>query len=537
MRNRLSSLLAVALMVWGTADACTNFMAGKLATVDGSTLVSYAADSYSLYGFLRYQPAADHAAGSMRAIYDWDSNKYLGEIPQVAHTFSVVGNMNEYQLTIGETTFGGRAELVDTTGVMDYGSLIYVALERCRTAREAIACMTDLVREYGYYSEGESFTIADPNEVWIMEMVGKGPNNKGALWVATRIPDDCISAHANQARITQIDFRDEENWLYAEDVIDFAKEKGWFNGKKSEFSFSDTYNPLDFLGRYICEARVWSFFRQANNDMEQYLDYVMGKSDKRMPLYVKPNRKLSVQDFQHFMRDQYEGTPLDITQGTDAGPYHTKLRYGSLGFKVDSVQYWYERPTATQQTAWSFVAQMRGYMPDHIGGIFWFGLDDAATNLYIPMYCRMNAVPWCMDKRNGDLITYSSTSAFWAFNQVANWAYSKYDAMVPDIRKQQSAWESYFSTLVPAIDAAAAEMSPDDARAFLTQFSCEQAQAATEAWHRLFEYLLVKYLDGQEKKEANGAFLRTPYGESASPLRKPFPEEYLRKIAPEVEHE
>lgn len=537
MKKKLCPLFVFCLLGWTYAEACTNFMAGKSATVDGSTLVSYAADSYSLYGFLRYQPAADHPAGAMRQIYDWDTNRYLGEIPQVAHTFSVVGNMNEYQLTIAETTFGGREELVDTTGIMDYGSLIYVALERCRTAREAIDCMTSLVRDYGYCSEGESFTIADPREVWIMEMVGKGVGNKGALWVATRIPDDCVSAHANQARITQIDFRDRENWLYADDVVDFAKAKGWFSGKKGDFSFSDTYAPLDFSGLYICEARVWSFFRRVNAGMDAYFDYVMGKSEKRMPLYIKPDRKLSAQDFKNFMRDQYEGTPLDITQGTDAGPFHSKLRYGSLGFKLDSVQYWYERPTATQQTAWSFVAQMRGYMPDHIGGIFWFGLDDAATSLYVPLYCRMTAVPWCMDEKNGDLLIYSATSAFWAFNQVANWAYTKYDAMLPDIRKQQTAWENYFNTLVPAVDAAVAEMSPDDARLFLTRFSCQQAQAATDAWHRLFEYLLVKYLDGQEKKEVNGSFLRTPYGLSASPCRKSFPEEYLRTIAPEVMHE
>ena len=299
MKKKLCSLLVLVLLAWNHADACTNFMAGKLATIDGSTLVSYAADSYSLYGFLRYQPAADHPAGAMRQIYDWDTNKYLGEIPQVPHTFSVVGNMNEHQLTIAETTFGGRTELVDTTGVMDYGSLIYVALERCRTAREAINCMTSLVRDYGYYSEGESFTIADPNEVWIMEMVGKGVGNKGALWVATRIPDDCVSAHANQARITQIDFRDKDNWLYAEDVVDFAKTKGWFTGKKTDFSFSDTYAPLDFSGLYICEARVWSFFRQVNVGMETYFDYVMGKSEKRMPLFVKPDRKLSAQDFKN----------------------------------------------------------------------------------------------------------------------------------------------------------------------------------------------------------------------------------------------
>lgn len=517
--------------------ACTNFMAGKDATVDGSTLLSYAADSYSLYGALYYQPAADHPKGAMRQVYDWDTGKYLGEIPQPAHTYSVIGNMNEHQLTIGETTFGGRPELADSLGIIDYGSLIYIALQRSRTAREAIQCMTSLVAQYGYYSEGESFSIADPNEVWIMEMIGKGVGNKGAVWVATRIPDDCVSAHANQARITTINFKDKDNWMYSPDVISFAREKGYFSGKDKDFSFSDTYNPLDFSGLYICEARVWSFFRQVNSQMDQYYDYVTGKSDKRMPLYVRPDRKLSVQDFKNYMRDQYEGTPLDITQGTDAGPWHSKLRYGSLGFKLDSLQYWFERPTATQQTAWSFVAQMRGYVPDHVGGIFWFGVDDAATNLYVPVYCRANAVPWCYSPDNGDLYTYSATSAFWIYNQVANFAYAKYSVMLPEIRKVQAGWEEYFNTLIPQIDMAAAEMSPADAQAFLTQFSCSQAQTSTEAWRRLSEYLLVKYLDGQQKKEKDGQFLRNPYGQPSSPLRPAYPEEYLRTIAPEVAHE
>lgn len=530
-------VLVLAVCAVGTTWACTNFLAGKGATTDGSTLVSYAADSYSLYGALYYQPAADHVEGAMRPVYDWDTGKYLGEIAQPAHTYSVIGNMNEHQLTIAETTFGGREELVDTLGGIDYGSLIYITLQRARTAREAIRCMTDLVTEYGYYSGGESFSIADPNEVWIMEMIGKGTGNKGAVWVATRIPDDCVSAHANQARITQINFKDKENWLYSPDVISFAREKGYFSGKDKEFSFSDVYNPLNFSGLYICEARVWSFFRKVNAEMEGYYDYVVGKSDKRMPLYVRPDRKLSVQDFKNYMRDQYEDTALDITQGTDAGPWHSKLRYGSLGFRLDSVQYWFERPIATQQTAWSFVAQMRNYVPDHIGGIFWFGVDDAATNLYVPMYCRANEVPWCFSMDNGDLYTYSATSAFWIYNQVANFAYSKYSAMLPDIRKVQAEWETYFNELVPQIDRAAAEMNPEDAQAFLTRFSCSQAETSTAAWKRLGEYLLVKYLDGQQKKEADGTFLRNAYGQPASPLRPAYPEEYLRTIAEEIAHE
>lgn len=526
------------------AWACTNFMAGKAATEDGSILVSYAADSYSLYGFLRYSPAADYSAGAMRPITDWDTGKPLGEIPQVAHTYSVVGNMNEHQLVIGETTYGGREELYGETGI-DYGSLIYIALERCKTAREAIQCMTSLVAEYGYASEGESFTIADTEEVWILEMIGKGKEEKGAVWAAARIPDDCVSAHANQARITQIDFKDKKhkNWFWSKDVVDFARAKGYYTGKDADFSFSDTYNPLDLLGLYVCEARVWSFFRQVNQQMDQYYDYVIGKSKERMPLYVRPDRLLTADDFKHFMRDQYEGTLLDITEGTAAGPWHSKLRYGSLGFKLDSVQYWYQRPTATQQTGWSFVAQVRPNQPEQVGGIFWFGVDDAATNLYVPMYCRMTDVPECMREGNGDLYTYSATSAFWTFNKVANWAYSKYSAMLPDIRKVQQAWEQTFAERVKEADEAAAGMSADEAQTYLTDFSLRQAQESTESWNRLYEYLLVKYLDGQERKETGapvdgrGQFRRNDYGEPVGPNRPPFPEDFLRQIAPETMHE
>ena len=365
------SLLIFALCsAWVAGMACTNFLVGKDASVDGSTMISYAADSYALYGYLHFAPAADHAPGAMREVNDWDTGKPLCSIPQVPHTYNVVGNMNEHQLTIGETTWGGRPELEIGEGI-DYGSLIYIALERCKTAREAIKCMTDLVAEYGYASSGESFSIADPNEVWMMELIGKGKVEKGAVWVATRIPDDCIAAHANQARITTINFKDKENWIWSKDVVKFARKQGYYIGKKDEdFNFQEAYAPYDFSGLYVCEARVWSFFRKFSDEMEQYYDFATGKTfvetggkyaGERMPLYIKPNHKVSAQELKNCMRDQYEGTPLDITQGPDAGPWNSKLRYGSLGFKLDSVQYWFERPIATQQTAWSFVAQMRGY--------------------------------------------------------------------------------------------------------------------------------------------------------------------------------
>ena len=531
---------------WVAGMACTNFLVGKDASVDGSTMVSYAADSYALYGFLHYVPAADHAEGAVREVKDWDTGKPLCTIPQVAHTYNVVGNMNEHQLTIGETTWGGRPELESGEGI-DYGSLIYIALERCKTAREAIKCMTDLVAEYGYASSGETFSIADPNEVWLMELIGKGKAEKGAVWVATRVPDDCIAAHANQARFTTINFKDKENWMWSKDVVKFARKQGYYTGKKDEdFNFQEAYAPYDFSGLYVCEARVWSFFRKFSNDMDKYFDFASGKTfvetggkyaGERMPLYIKPNHKVSAQELKNCMRDQYEGTPLDITQGPDAGPWNSKLRYGSLGFKLDSVQYWFERPIATQQTAWSFVAQMRGYESAKAGGIFWFGVDDAASTVYVPMYSTITEVPECFKEGNGDMYNYSPTSAWWTYNIVANWAYTKYSAMMPDIKKVQAAWEDKFNSQVAAIDAQVANMDAAQAAEFLTKYSCAQAQESTAAWKDLGIYLFVKYLDGQERKEQDGQFLRNAYGEPEGPNRKPYPTEFLENVHEHIAHE
>ena len=531
---------------WVAGMACTNFLVGKDASADGSTMITYAADSYALYGFLHYVPATDHPADAVREVKDWDTGKPLYTIPQVAHTYNVVGNMNEHQLTIGETTFGGRPELEVGEGI-DYGSLIYIALERCKTAREAIKCMTDLVAEYGYASSGETFSIADPNEVWMMELIGKGKVEKGAVWVATRVPDDCIAAHANQARFTTINFKDKENWMWSKDVVKFARKQGYYTGKKDEdFNFQEAYAPYDFSGLYVCEARVWSFFRKFSNDMDKYFDFASGKTfvetggkyaGERMPLYIKPNHKVSAQELKNCMRDQYEGTPLDITQGPDAGPWNSKLRYGSLGFKLDSVQYWFERPIATQQTAWSFVAQMRGYESAKAGGILWFGVDDAASTVYVPMYSTITEVPECFKEGNGDMYNYSPTSAWWTYNIVANWAYTKYSAMMPDIKKVQAAWEDKFNAQVEAVDAQVANMDAAHAAEFLTKYSCAQAQESTAAWKELGIYLFVKYLDGQERKEKDGEFLRNAYGEPEGPNRTPYPTEFLQKIAPVVAHE
>ncbi len=542
--KKLYTILALSC-AWMAGMACTNFLVGKDASADGSTMISYAADSYALYGFLHHAPAADHPAGAMREVNDWDTGKPLCTIPQVAHTYNVVGNMNEHQLTIGETTWGGRPELETGEGI-DYGSLIYIALERCKTAREAIKCMTDLVAEYGYASSGETFSIADPNEVWLMELIGKGKVEKGAVWVATRIPDDCIAAHANQARFTTINFKDKANWMWSKDVVKFARKQGYFTGKDEEFNFQEAYAPYDFSGLYVCEARVWSFFRKFSDDMDKYFDFASGKTfvetggkdaGERMPLYIRPNHKVTAQELKNCMRDQYEGTPLDITQGPDAGPWNSKLRYGSLGFQYDSVQYWFERPIATQQTAWSFVAQMRGYESAKAGGILWFGVDDAASTVYVPMYCSITQVPNCFAESNGDMYTYSPTSAWWTYNIVANWAYTKYSAMMPDIQKVQAAWEDKFNSQVAAVDAQVAELDGEKAIEFLTRYSCSQAEESTAAWKDLGIYLFVKYLDGQQRKEKDGEFLRNAYGLPEGPNRVPYPASFLKSVHEHISHE
>lgn len=528
--TKKSIFIFVLILSIQNSYSCTNFLVGKNATLDGSTLISYNADSYFLFGALYHYPAATYPPDAMLDIHDWDTGKYLGKIKQADKTYSVIGNMNEHQVSIGETTFGGRPELIDTTGILDYGSLIYIALQRSRNAREAIKVMTDLVAQYGYCSEGESFSIADPNEVWIMEMVGKGPNNKGAVWVAQRIPDDCVSAHANQARITTFPFDDKNNCLYAEDVVAFAREKGYFKGKNKDFSFSDTYAPLDYIALRACEARVWAFFRKLDPSMDKYISYVKGETLERMPLWIKPVVKLSVQDLKNDMRDHFEGTEFDMSKGVAADPFGSPLRCSPLTFKVDTVEYMHERPTATQQTGFTFVAQMRSWLPDYIGGILWFGVDDAATSLYVPMYCGINSIPNCFDPNNGSLLEYSSTSAFWIYNWVANYAYSKYSYMYPDIKKVQAKWENEFNILVPAMDKVAVGMNETDARIFLTNFSCTQAENSTAAWKKLGQYLLVKYMDGNIKAEKDGKFLQNDHKIPLNLIRAGYPDAFLKKI-------
>ena len=529
----VAALLAVACVVNGWA--CTNLIVGKKASADGSVIVSYSADSYGMFGFLCHYPAATHAAGTMRSIYDWDSGKYLGQIKEAPQTYNVIGNINEFQVTIAETTFGGREELVDTTGIMDYGSLIYVALQRSRTAKEAIKVMTDLVKEYGYYSSGESFTIADPNEVWIMEMIGKGPGVKGAVWVAVRIPDDCIAAHANQSRIHKFNMKDKDNCLYAPDVISFAREKGYFNGVNKDFSFADAYCPLTFSGLRACEARVWSFYNMFSKTTGQaYLSYIEAKSKEPMPLYVKPDRKVSVRDIQNAMRDHYEGTALDITNDLGAGPFKMPYRLSPLTFKVDGKTYFNERPISTQQSAFSFVSQMRSNLPDAIGGVLWFGLDDANMTVFTPVYCNTNKVPAPYAQGEGDCVTFSWNSAFWIYNWVADMIRPRYSLMIEDMRAVQNNLEDTYDSAQSGIENAALslyEKDPVKAKEFLTNYSCMTAQSAVDSWKKLGEFLIVKYNDGAVKKMAkNGSILRPETGNCAPLVRPGYPQEFLEEL-------
>lgn len=512
---------------------CTNFLVGKKASADGSTIISYSADSYNLYGELYHWEAAQYRAGTMLDIYEWDSGKYLGKIPQALQTYNVIGNMNEFQLAIGETTFGGRAELKDSTGIMDYGSLIYITLQRAKNAREAIETMTGLVAEHGFYSSGESFSIADPNEVWVLEMIGKGAGSNGAVWVAVRIPDDCVSAHANQARIQQFPLNDPENCIYSPDVISFAKEKGYFSGKDEDFSFAQAYAPLDFGALRFCEARVWSFFNRVNKDMGEYVTYAQGKTTDPMPLYIKADRKLSVHDIQEMMRDHYEGTELDWRFDVGAGPFNSPYRWSPLTYEFEGEQYCNERPIATQQTGFSFVAQMRSWLPAPIGGILWFGIDDAAQTVYYPVYSGHNKVAEEMAVGNGDLLTYSETSAFWIHNQVSNFVYTRYVDMIEDLKKVQNQLEDSFKEAQPEVEEKALDIfnkSQSEAVYFLTEYTNGLIKDGLHEWKKLGHYLLVKYVDGVIKREENGEFQRNPYGQPATPKRPGYSNEFYKKV-------
>ena len=498
-RLTLSVMLVVAVVA--NTFACTNLIVGKNVSTDGSTIVSYSADSYGLFGELYHYPAGMHKKGTLIDVHEWDTGKYLGQIEQARQTYNVIGNINEFQLTIAETTFGGRPELVDTTGIIDYGSLIYLGLQRSRTAREAIKVMTDLVQEYGYYSSGESFTIADPNEIWIMEMIGKGPGVRGAVWVAVRIPDDCISAHANQSRIHQFDMNDKNNCMYSSDVISFAREKGYFTGVNKDFSFADAYAPLDFGARRYCEARVWSFFRRVADGMDAYTDYAMGHNPaNRMPLWVKPSKKVSPKEVFDAMRDHYEGTPMDMTRDLGAGGCGLPYRWRPMSFEVDGTEYVNERATATQQTGFWLVAQANRAAGDDLG-ILWFGVDDAATSCLTPIYCSIDRVPECLSENNGSMLKYSPTSMFWLFNRVTNFAYLRYDRMSKDLQAVADRWENRVLGEVREVTAEARKLEGEARVKYVTDYSVMMAQTLFDLWKQMDEYLLVKYIDGNVKGE------------------------------------
>jgi dipeptidase len=500
------ALALLAALAARPAAACTNVLVAKGATTDGSTFITYAADSHELYGDLQHTPAGVHPPGSMRDVYEWDTGKFLGRIKQAPVTFNVVGNMNEHQVSIGETTFGGRKELQDPKGGIDYGSLMYVALERARTAREAVQVMTDLAVEYGYASEGESFSVADPKEVWILEMVGKGKEKKGALWVARRIPDGHVSAHANQSRIRQFPLDDPKTTLYSKDVVSFAREKGWFQGKDADFSFADTYAPLTFGALRYCEARVWNVFRRVAPSLALPADMVRGLPNQpRLPLWVKPDRPLAVRDVMELMRDHFEGTPFDLSQGVGAGPFGLPYRWRPLDWKVDGKKYANERAISTQQTGFSFVAQARSSLPDPIGGVLWFGVDDTYSTVYVPQYCGNWSVPRSFARGTGDFDTFTWDSAFWTFNVVANFAYgSRYWDVMKDVQVVQRDFEGGFLSRQPDVEQAAAALykqSPALARDYLTAYSVKQGDEVTARWRKLFETLFVKYMDGNVRDE------------------------------------
>ena len=551
MKKLLSAALAATLISFSSADAlaCTNMLVGKKASVNGSTMISYNADSHTLYGELYYTPAADHAPGAMRKVIEWDTNKPLGEIPQPAHTYRVVGNVNEWQVTIAESTWGGRHRLSDKNGIIDYGSLIYIALERSKTAREAIDVMTSLVSEYGYYSSGETFSIGDPNEIWVMDLVGKGTGNTGAVWVAQRIPDDCISAHANQARIHKFPqakkklnkkmnrYEVGDSCMFSADLIPFGRTLG-YEGSDADFDFAATFGDLDYSAFRGCDGRVWAFFNRYASGMERYFDFVdMVEGAEVLPLYVKPDRLLSHRDIQDALGDHFEGTPWDMTKDVGGGPFHCPYRWRPMHFEVDGVTYTHERAIGTQQTGFSFVAEMRGWLPREVGAKTWFAADDAATAIFMPIYNNILEAPLCLRVGNGDMLTFSWTSAFWMTNWVANQCYSRYEDMKVDVDRVRNKIMDRWDAETDSIDAQAVALlknSTSDVTAFLNEYTARESNGATEAYKELGIYLLVKYLDGNIKQEKDGEFARTPYGMADRPQQPKYSEEFYRAIVNQI---
>lgn len=526
-------LSAAMLLASSGAFACSNLIVGKKASVDGSVMVSYNADDYGMFGHLCHYPAGTHPKGSMRQIYDWDSGVYHGEIEEAPVTYNVIGNINEFQLSIGETTYGGREEMVDSTGILDYGSLIYVTLQRAKTAREAISVMTSLVEKYGYNSEGETFSICDPNEAWIMEMQGTGAGSKGVVWVALRIPDDAICAHANQSRIGKFNMKDKKNVLYSKNVISYARKMGWFNGKDSEFSWKNTYAFPDFSGRRFCDARVWSFFNHYADGFDRYLPWALGKDKdaEDMPLWIVPNRKLSVADVENGMRDHYEGTALALdTTNIGSGIYEMPYRPTPLTFTVDGKQYFNERPISTQQTAFTFVSQLRSWLPREIGGVLWFGNDDANMVAYTPVYCGNTTQPTCYNTKGADAVTFSADNAFWLCNMVSNMVYPRYSQLFPELKAVRDSLETSYFANQTSIEKQAADLYLTDKAAalkLLNNYSNAKADEMLANWKRLATRIIVKYNDMAVKKEKDGKLLQ-------SVTRPGYPASFGRKLVKET---
>ncbi len=516
-----------------SASACTNFIVGKKASVDGSVMVSYNADDYGMFGHLCHYPAGTHPKGTMRKIYDWDSGEYHGEIPEAPVTYNVIGNINEFQLSIAETTYGGREEMVDPTGILDYGSLIYVALQRSKTAREAIGVMTSLVEKYGYCSEGETFSICDPNEAWIMEMQGTGKGSKGVVWVAMRIPDDAVCAHANQSRIGKFDMKDKKNVLHSKNVISYARKMGWFTGKDADFSWKNTYAFPDFSGRRFCDARVWGFFNHWQKGFDRYLPWALGKdaNAEDMPLWIIPDRKLSVHDVEMCMRDHYEGTALALdSTNVGGGVYQMPYRPTPLTYKVDGKEYFNERPVSTQQTAFTFVSQLRSWLPNEIGGILWFGNDDANMVAYTPVYCGNTVQPECYNTPGADAVTYSDKNAFWVCNWVSNMVYPRYSQLFPELKAVRDSLDKSYFAAQKEIEAKAQVLyasSKAEAVKYLNTYSNDKAQQMLAAWHDLGRLLIVKYNDMAVKKTKDGKLIH-------SVTRPGYPASFAKKLVKET---
>ena len=554
-------LVLLSVLSLSSAFACTNFIVGKKASADGSVFVTYNADSYGAFMPLYHYPAAKHEAGEMCKVFEWDTNKYLGEIPEAPETWNVIGNSNEWQVTIGETTFGGREEMTDSTGIIDYGSLIYIALQRSKTAREALQVMTSLVEQYGYYSGGETFSVADKDEVWMLEMMGCGPDRTKeqgrSVWVAVRIPDDAVAAHANQSRITkfldgryvQVKMQDllkkypvngkkpvPNLMVCSDNVVSYARAMGWYDGKDADFSYNAAYAVPDFSGRRYCEARVWSFFNRFADDFSEYVPYAAGieKDTKEMPLWIIPNKKVTLQDLRDAMRDHYEGTPFALDSAGDigGGMFRMPYRVSPLSFKIDDVEYFNERPISTFQTAWSFISQMRSSLPREVGACFWFGNDDGNMVAYTPMYSCITRRPLCFSDEGADDVTFSIDNAFWVCNWVSNMVYPRYEMMFPSLQAVRDSLDQSYERLQPEIEAKALALAtPEERISFLTDYSCQKGDEMIARWQKLAFFLIVKYNDMVVKPtDDNGTFLRNKYGGGERVKRPGLPDAYAREL-------